>query len=104
MVYYLNVTNASFFSPPVLMPGGLLCIVFCLSAWPPQNTALGCKRRNMVSGGVRTDSWGAKVTCDPEQSMRKCLVRLTRISCNKYEGQTKAGGLTTNVKLLHFHS
>ncbi len=52
-----------FFSRPLSME--IVCLVTsaCRPTWPPVGVFFGCKSRSMGSGGVRSDSWGAKVTC-----------------------------------------
>ncbi len=34
-----------------------------LSVWAHEDGVVGCKSPNMVTGGVRTNSWGAKLSC-----------------------------------------
>ncbi len=41
----------------------LCCQFVCLSVWPPEDTLVGCNHHNLGTARVRTDLWGAKLTC-----------------------------------------
>ena len=51
------------FLPPALVVEVIKMVLsVCVCVWPPKDALLGCKGRNMGTGGVQTDSWGAKLT------------------------------------------